>query len=412
MTTVILGCGIIGASTAYYLSQTQTPSSIHLVEPSPTLFASASGNAGGFLARDWFSPSLAELGALSFSEHRRLAEEHNGRDKWGYSRSTGTGYTAASKKTTSGERGDDWRREGTSRANAAKKGISELVDDGHGIKWLTRSAGDEIEVISSGGSTAQVDPLRLSQFLLSECLHRGVQLHHPATAISVTKDLRDELSSIRILSTDSATETDIPCTRLLISAGAWSPRVFRTLFPSAGTTLPITSLAGHSLVIRSPRWTQEHETAGCHAVFTTDDAGFSPELFSRLGGDIYVAGLNDASLPLPALPTDSKIEPDAIAQLQQTAKRLLSLPGEAQDLDVTRSALCFRPVTDRGTPILARFPDATLGPIRTRAGADGGVFAAAGHGPWGISHSLGTGKVMAEMMQGLPTSVDIRGLAL
>ena len=73
-------------STAYYLSLSQPGSSIHLVDPSPTLFASASGRAGGFLARDWFSPSLAGLGALSFSEHKRLADEHGGREKWGYMR--------------------------------------------------------------------------------------------------------------------------------------------------------------------------------------------------------------------------------------------------------------------------------------------------------------------------------------
>jgi len=40
------------------------------------------------------------------------------------------------------------------------------------------------------------------------------------------------------------------------------------------------------------------------------------------------------------------------------------------------------------------------------------VFLAAGHGPWGISNSLGTGKVMSEMIEGQETSVDIRGLGL
>ena len=55
MSTVIIGSGIIGASIAYYLSEESSdtqPSEIHLVESSPELFASASGYAGGFLARD------------------------------------------------------------------------------------------------------------------------------------------------------------------------------------------------------------------------------------------------------------------------------------------------------------------------------------------------------------------------
>ena len=107
--TVILGTGIIGLSTAYYLSllaesdpdttptadnpyTSAQPSShaadtkheIHLVEPSPELFASASGKAAGFLARDWFAPAVAPLGELSFDLHRKLAEEHGGRERWGW----------------------------------------------------------------------------------------------------------------------------------------------------------------------------------------------------------------------------------------------------------------------------------------------------------------------------------------
>ena len=238
-------------------------------------------------------------------------------------------------------------------------------------------------------------------------------MHHPAKAISVSKDMHDELSSVRIASMDSSHEIDIPCTRLIIAAGAWSPQVFQTLFPNSNLKLPILSLAGHSLVIRSPRWSKEHEEKGCHAVFTTDSAGYSPEIFSRLGGEIYVAGLNSDSIPLPALPTDAKIDDLAVAKLQTTAKRLLVLETGKDDLEVVRMGLCFRPITRRGTPILARIPDGMLGRnMATRGGGEGGVFLAAGHGPWGISMSLGTGKVMAEMVQGLPTSASVEDLGL
>lgn len=212
---------------------------------------------------------------------------------------------------------------------------------------------------------------------------------------------------------DSSRQIDIPCTHLIITAGAWSPEVFRTLFPDAEIELPISTLAGHSLVVRSPRWTAEHENRGCHAIFTTDEAGYSPEIFSRIGGEIYVAGLNSSSISLPALATEAKIDKDAIKQLQMTSKRLLGTPGVVGDLEIIREGLCFRPVTKKGVPILARIPDNVLGrDIRTKGGADGGVYLAAGHGPWGISMSLGTGKVMAEMVQGLPPSVDVEGLGL
>jgi len=52
--TVILGAGIIGLSTAYYLcrSGNTKPESIHLVDSSEQLLHCASGFAGGFLAAD------------------------------------------------------------------------------------------------------------------------------------------------------------------------------------------------------------------------------------------------------------------------------------------------------------------------------------------------------------------------
>lgn len=52
--TIIIGAGIIGCATAYYLSHSGNTEagSIHLIEASPELFASASGKSGGFLASD------------------------------------------------------------------------------------------------------------------------------------------------------------------------------------------------------------------------------------------------------------------------------------------------------------------------------------------------------------------------
>jgi len=40
------------------------------------------------------------------------------------------------------------------------------------------------------------------------------------------------------------------------------------------------------------------------------------------------------------------------------------------------------------------------------------VFIAAGHGAWGISHAPGTGLVLAEMMEGRPTSAKVEALRL
>jgi len=125
----------------------------------------------------------------------------------------------------------------------------------------------------------------------------------------------------------------------VITAGAWSPAVFTNLFPSASIKIPISPLAGHSLVLKSPRWSKEHETKGCHAVFATDTLGFSPEIFSRVGGEIYIAGLNSTMIPLPSVATDAKVQPDAIKQLKEAAAGMLGMPNQPDDLEVVREGL-------------------------------------------------------------------------
>jgi glycine/D-amino acid oxidase-like deaminating enzyme len=408
--TIILGAGIIGVSTAYYLSEHQPGSTIHLVDPSEKLFSSASGYAGGFLAKDWYQPSVSSLGALSFEQHRLLAEKHGGREKWKYAPSTAISYSPG-RREGGKSNGADWLMEGSSRAGAAGESVGDLIDGVEIPAWLNRAEGDEVEALGAAeGDTAQVEPLLLCQWLLEQCRERGVQMYHPATAISISMDVRDQLSSVRIADVGTSTETDIPATRLIIAAGAWSGRVFASLFKNSRVKIPVSSLAGHSLVVSSPRWkgsSSAKEKAGCHAVFTSG-ASYSPEIFSRVNGEIYIAGLNSSTIPLPDVQTGfTKPDPACLATIEDTAKQLLGQDA----VEVVREGLCFRPVTPAGTPIIARVKDEDLGiGIRTRPGADGGVFVATGHGPWGISLSLGTGIAIAEMVQGRAATADISGL--
>ena len=407
--TVIIGAGIMGLSTAYYLSESGNtrPDTIHLIESSPELFASASGKAAGFVASDWFGPPTASLGELSFRLHQELAIKHDGYTKWGYSRSTGTSFMQGSQSNRSTT--EDWLAEGGSRADVAA--IHEY-SDGVGPAWLTRRRDDSVTMLSDHGGVAQVDPLRLCRFLLRENIKRGVRLHHPAKAVRISQDDSGTMTGVRIQH-ESGTEHRIPCTRLLLTAGAWTPSVFSTLFPESKLRIGISQLAGHSVVVKSPRWTREHEAKGCDAVFTTMRNGFSPEIFSRRGEEIYVAGLNDASIPLPALATDAKIDTASIAELTKVSQRLLGRDGtDVSDLEIVREGLCFRPVTRRGVPILCQVPEKDFGGVEMKAGANGGVFLAVGHGPWGISQSLGTGKVMQEMLERRKLSANVTALGM
>lgn len=80
------------------------------------------------------------------------------------------------------------------------------------------------------------------------------------------------------------------------------------------------------------------EEQGCHAVFATDTLGFSPELFSRRGGEIYIAGLNSTTIPMPDLATGVKVHDVAIKQLKDCAARMLGIPDK-DDLEVLRESI-------------------------------------------------------------------------
>lgn len=148
---VICGAGIIGLSTAYYLSLiAPLGTRISILDTSPTLFACASGRAGGFVVEDWFPPHTSALGALSFKLHRELAAEHDGGNVWGYAASVAYSVTGLS-GPQDGARGEDWLMEGSSRATAA--GQRSEIGSADFPSWLAPA---RAELISTAQSTTQV----------------------------------------------------------------------------------------------------------------------------------------------------------------------------------------------------------------------------------------------------------------
>ncbi|KAI0660769.1 nucleotide-binding domain-containing protein [Cubamyces menziesii] len=505
-TTVILGAGIIGLSTAHSLTLLAPPEHrIHLVEPAPELFASASGKAAGFVAKDWFAPAIAPLGNLSFDLHRALADKHNGRARWGFSESisysldhddslsttsaddptdpsdTTAGDTkgggggeperasidgqnvddqipVSGRNGSQGQGGLDWLLNNVSRATVVEGDVVEKAqsestgaNDGDDLPHWLRAKPEALQLISDRKSTAQVLPRQLCEFLLEQCLAAGVTLHQPARATKVWRDEHDPAAVTRIrveylgplaqTSDGRARTVDIPCDSIVIAAGCWTPQVYTTLFPNANRIPRITHLAGYSVTFKSKYWPPVRLPANrealkgsapnppapsgpgaatttsssvsalvqsnvCHAIFT-NAGGFAPEIFSRANGDVWLGGLNPASTQLPELPTDATLDPGEIERLLAVGRALCG-----EDIDLRTEGLCFRPVSVTGRPIITRLHEADLGDGAKPGGHDGagGVYVATGHGPWGISLSLGTGRVVSEMVLGRETSADVSAL--
>ena len=174
--TVIVGSGIIGISTAYYLSllaskeenpaeisdgdvqDTKREHYIHLVDPAPVLFKHvASGKAGGFLAKNWFSSSAADLGAFSFDLHKKLAEQFDGRKRWGWSQSAviNLDVTGCPKKGKKGlGEGWAWIQSGDSGVTAVMSTENKDGEPGEYPAWLNNFAG--AQPLADHRSTAQL----------------------------------------------------------------------------------------------------------------------------------------------------------------------------------------------------------------------------------------------------------------
>jgi hypothetical protein len=79
----------------------------------------------------------------------------------------------------------------------------------------------------------------------------------------------------------------------------------------------------------------------CHAIFATDDLGFSPEFFSRARGEVYLAGLNSTIIPLPETPTDAKPDPEAVRKMKDCAAAMMGNVDGGELESLRESLVCY-----------------------------------------------------------------------
>jgi len=214
---------------------------------------------------------------------------------------------------------------------------------------------------------------------------------------------------------NTSEKVTVPCDNLIVTSGPWTSSVLKSLLPDEPlASFPaIGSLSGASIVIRSKRWqSPEADTSQLNALFLSKPMeGFTPEVFSRVGGEIYLAGINDASITPPPPSTYSLPSTASVDRLINAAKFLCDSDptkanGNGTDFEVVSRGLCFRPTTPKGTPVIGQIPLKSAGSY----GKKFRLWIGSGHGPWGICMSLGTGMVLSQMVLGRKTSVDVTKL--
>ncbi|KAM0787781.1 hypothetical protein ACM66B_003836 [Microbotryomycetes sp. NB124-2] len=423
---VVLGGGIIGLCTAYYLLKSTSLSSsstVTLIETSrsKTIANGSSSKAGGFIARDWHKSASTSLAKLSWKCHEMMSRELDGTRTYGWQTVKAIGLRVG------GDKDQDRSKYRLLPGQARQE---------NGFGWL--SDGEKEDLTNGRGGQdagiAQIDP---AQFCRTVHAHLALDSRFK-TVFGSPQSLSSNKHVLTVRLTDSpnAAPLALPVSKLVIAAGPWSAAVCAQL------RLPrinLTNLPGHSLLIRPAVTSEastidpcavfagigpdanlgvEHATGGTGRLLTAQEQAMgyteAPELFTRLNGLVYVAGENTVPnapnrklqnksvgnnrLPENVDDVQDLLDENLLERLKVAAEAVSELLRVSNGATIEAQQLCYRPKTFDG--------ECMIGPLCDN------VLIATGHGPWGITLAPGTGKVMSEMVLGSRLSADVSQLSV
>ncbi|KAK2595176.1 hypothetical protein QQS21_007136 [Conoideocrella luteorostrata] len=405
---VIIGGGIIGCTTAYYLTRhpkfNPAIHTITLLEAGPSIAGGASGKAGGLLAL-WAYPAC--IVPLSYKLHAELATEHNGAQKWGYRKLQCGSFEAVVPKQTLSQlhcaqdnQGRAWEK--LPKQDAAAQELLEESVLPKDLDWVDRDLITSWAEMGSPGrtETAQAHPFHFTTAMGELAQQAGVQMkmHSKVTRIVTSKTA---LERVEYLDRDTGEGREISdATDVVVTAGPWTGK----LLPRA----KVEGLRAHSVVYEAdvspfavftdiqlpPDYVPEHRAELGQKRMHKNRV--DPEIYARPFGEAYACGEPDTNIPLP----------DTVDQVQC---------DESQCDDIISYIKTFSPVLG-SAPIKAK--QSCYLPRHMRFGSESGpligpttvpgLWVAAGHTCWGIQNGPATGKLMSEyIFDGTAQSADI-----
>lgn len=438
----IIGGGIIGCSTAYFLtrhpSYSRETHRITLLEASSTnsggrtsdsiqdpatladlataskrnpahdgIAGGASGKAGGLLALWAFPQSIVQL---SFRLHDALAQEHGGAERWGYRRCWASQVHCKARLPPGLEGGSSGQQ--PSSAEGQKKGASKGLHKDHKkdsaalrklgvpdeLDWVdTTESLSAYDNIGTPDNTAQVHPELFTRSMAQLAEDAGVHIVTGARVTAINRSADD--SRVESVTYEkNGEETTHPTTDCVVAAGPWT----RRLLPE----IPVKASRAHSVVVKAPR------ALSAYALFTEIKlpAGFrtpvaamapmasqgkgsltatplrapqivEPEIYARPDGTAYACGPTDDVAPLSL--TTAEVEVDE-ARCEDILAQIGGISDElGREGEVLARQACYLP---QGGPYIGQ------------VGTTKGLVVAAGHTCWGIQNAPGTGKLVSEII--------------
>ncbi|EGX94811.1 FAD dependent oxidoreductase [Cordyceps militaris CM01] len=408
---VIIGGGIIGNTTAYFLTRhpkfNPTLHTITILEAGSAIATGASGKSGGLLAL-WAYPAC--LVPLSFRLHAELAAEHDGPARWGYrkvqcgsiSASVPESKVSAMQRAAAGEEGgkswDKLPKQDTAAQNRLED--APLPD---ALDWVDGDVVLDWAEMARGADTAQVHPHHFTLAMASLAAAAGVTTRTKAQVTAI-KTTGEKVHGVEYKDrTTGETRALDGVTDLVVAAGPWTGR----LLPRS----KIDGLRAHSVVyeadlspfavftdVELPRsFVPAHRAAKGQK--RMHKGRVDPEIYARPFNEAYACGEPDTLVPLPDVVDDVRHDEDLCEDLAAYIGTFSRVLGAAP---VKARQACY-------LPRHMRFGQES-GPLIGKTTVSG-LYVASGHTCWGIQNAPATGKLVSEIvLDGEARSANIDNL--
>lgn len=368
--TIIVGGGIIGASTAYHLALKGRRATV--IEASG-IASGASGKSGGFLASDWCNGPVNALARASFKLHAELAERF-GAERIGYRTVSAVSIELAHQNADIG------RKAGRSSSLTIDDKLSWM--DG-GVRVLSKAT-----EIGNKKTCAQVTPRLLTETFLVEAERLVGTEVKIGKVVKVSKaeggtDGEGKQWEVYVESAHDGENNEsrgkemVRADIVILCMGPWTT-LAQEWFPS------IPGVVGHKAASLIVQGVKTGDTALFTRYLNANGKLREPEVYPR-EDEVYICQ-SARSEEIAEFAKDVKIDKGDEEDLKTVASSLSQSIGKKVRNSEYVAQACYLPLSGDGIPIIGQV-----------VGAEG-VFIACGHSCWGILNAPATGAGLAEIV--------------